>query len=185
MVDNIKAKQLFLLTHNTYFYNEIKYNAGDKNCSYNLVFKDNKASKIKKMKSADITSSYNALWEVIKSYEVNHTLQDKTALCNVMRRIIENFFTFIDKNKTEKLTETTNKILDQVIETTDKTIIKSLFKYLNDNSHNITDDLEIYQDDVTIEKYIELFKRVFDKTGYINHYNSMMGIESEVEDERN
>ena len=55
-------------------------------------------------------------------------------------------------------------------------ICKSLFYWINDGSHTITDDLFIDPYTDSIERYMEVFRQIFIKTGNEAHYNMMMGI---------
>lgn len=48
-----------------------------------------------------------------------------------------------------------------------------------EGSHNISDDLFIEIQEETIEKYLEVFKDVFEKTDNLEHYNMMMKVEKE------
>ena len=57
----------------------------------------------------------------------------------------------------------------------DKIVCHSLLSWVNDGSHNADDDLYITTDDGSIDNYLDIFKRIFDKSGHISHYNMMMG----------
>jgi wobble nucleotide-excising tRNase len=57
----------------------------------------------------------------------------------------------------------------------DKIICSSLFSWINDGSHFVNDDLYICAGDVTVQKYLEMFKGIFQESRHIEHYNMMMG----------
>ena len=61
----------------------------------------------------------------------------------------------------------------------EKEICCSLLCWVNDGSHCVPDDYSIIPDDGQVEKYLDVFKQVFEVTGHIQHYNMMMGIEFE------
>ena len=73
-------------------------------------------------------------------------------------------------------TELINKFED-----VEKPIVKSLLSYINDGSHSILDDLYISRDATANEKALNIFKQIFVKLGFKNHYNRMMN-ENDNED---
>lgn len=86
-----------------------------------------------------------------------------------MRRIIENYFKILGKYKDEDL-------LEKFEDYESKEICRSLISWINDGSHCIPDDLYVEVVDDSAERYQEVFKKIFDYTGHIEHYNMMMGI---------
>ena len=53
----------------------------------------------------------------------------------------------------------------------------TLLCWVNDGSHCVPDDCSLIPDQDQEEKYLEVFKRVFEVSGHEQHYNMMMGIE--------
>ena len=51
----------------------------------------------------------------------------------------------------------------------------SLLSWSNAGSHGVDDDLYIASES---EKHLSVFKTIFEKTKHIEHYNMMMGINS-------
>ena len=84
-----------------------------------------------------------------------------------MRRIIENYFKILGKYGDDDLINKFNNPQE-------KEICRSLISWINDGSHSIPDDLFIEQQDNIIDKYFDVFKRIFKKMGQIEHYNMMM-----------
>ena len=114
-----------------------------------------------KMKNP-ITSSYELLWQEIREI-------DKTSgitIQNTMRRIIEEYFRILGKYKDDDLVQKFDS-------EEKKQICKSLFSWINDGSHGMPDDLYIEMSDA-VEKYLQVFKDIFEKTDNIGHYNMMM-----------
>lgn len=56
----------------------------------------------------------------------------------------------------------------------DKLICQSLLAYINTGSHIINDDFHLSISNDMVDKYKEVFKKVFENTNQINHYNMMM-----------
>ena len=53
-------------------------------------------------------------------------------------------------------------------------LCNSLCSWINDGSHFSNDDIFVATDDETIEKYLDIFKRIFETQGHISHYKMMM-----------
>ena len=56
----------------------------------------------------------------------------------------------------------------------DQQVCASLFAWVNDGSHSAHDDLYVSVDDGVVERYLDVFKRVFEKTDHKAHYDMMM-----------
>jgi wobble nucleotide-excising tRNase len=178
IIKNIKAdigniRQLILLTHNVYFHKEVSFIDGKRTCDKTNFWILRKNEKVTGLQSFEmnnpIKSSYELLWQELKSDEVKSTL----TIQNIMRRIIENYFRLIGKYRDEYL------ILK--FETKEEQeICRSLISWINDGSHSINDDLYVELQDRTIEVYKNIFKDIFVKTKHEGHYNMMMNIIEET-----
>ena len=158
-------KQVFLMTHNVYFHKEITFvSKGYKTggISFWTVNKREDNSIIKKHLENPIQTSYDLLWQEIRDKENINSL----TIFNTLRRILEYYFKILGKVKDDNLL---NKF-----EGNDKIIGDSLMSWINDGSHLINDDIYIATDTETIEKYLEIFKRIFQEENQIEHYNMMM-----------
>lgn len=142
IIKNIKAdignvRQLILLTHNVYFHKEVSFIDGrTKTCNKTNFWILRKNDKVTGLQSFEmnnpIQSSYELLWQELKSDEVKSTL----TIQNIMRRIIENYFKLLGKYGDDDL------ILK--FETKEEQeICRSLISWINDGSHSINDDLYI------------------------------------------
>lgn len=161
-----EIKQIFILTHNVYFYKEIvfrgiKDNKKETKEKYFILSKKNEISSIKEYDKNPIETMYQLLWKELKDENIN-----KNTCCNTMRRILEYYFNIIGNKNYEK-------IINE-FEGNDKIICKSLISYINDNSHYINEELDIIFDDDIVQKYKRVFKEIFDKLGHIEHYNMMI-----------
>lgn len=163
-------KQLIILTHNVYFHKEVSFIDGktkDRNDTHFWILrKKNKISLIKPYeKNNPIQSSYELLWQEIKEKENNSGV----TIQNTMRRIIENYFSLLGKNRDDILIKKFDSKEEQ-------NICRSLLCWINDGSHCILDDMFIEIQGDTIDKYSDVFRQIFEKTDNIGHYNMMMGI---------
>ena len=166
-VGNIK--QLLVLTHNVYFHKEVSFVNGQEqkngNTNFWILRKKDKVSDIQSFEMDNpIKTSYELLWGEIRNREHN----SKISIQNTMRRIIENYFRILGKYGDDEL-------IGNFTEREDQNICRSLLCWVNDGSHSVADDLFIELQDDSIEKYLEVFKKVFFLTDHKGHYNMMMG----------
>lgn len=167
-------KQIFVLTHNVYFHKEVTFNTKRptkgkyKHETFWVVKKPNNRTEIIQHDYNPIKTSYELLWSELKG-------SDKSSLTiqNTLRRILENYFAILgNRNKDAIVCKFNGK---------DRLICQSLFSWINDGSHFTSDDLYVACDETTIEKFLQIFKKVFENENHISHYNMMMGITEEEE----
>lgn len=166
---NSNVKQIVLLTHNIYFHKEVSFIDGktkeNDDTWFWIIRKNDDVSSIQCFgKNNPIRGSYELLWDELKCSDQlsNVTIQ------NTMRRIYETYFRILGKFSD-------NEVLEKIDNPQDREICRSLLCWINDGSHCIPDDLHIgYQED-NREKYLQVFKLIFQKMGHIEHYNMMMG----------
>jgi len=167
-------KQLFILTHNIYFHKEVTFNRKRNSGALSeetfwLVKKNGKISSIEKQTENPIKTSYELLWdEVRKDTRNNATIQ------NTLRRILENYFKLLGSIPLDDLYKK--------FEGEDKVKCKALCSWINDGSHSSFDeDFYTPLDTTMIQRFLEIFRQIFQETGHIAHYNMMMGIDPEAE----
>lgn len=162
--------QVIILTHSLFFFHELlklKEGCEDKALKkeYRLLrVTKNTTSSANEINEADIRNDYESYWLVIKD-----CLSGKASSCvlpNMMRNILEFYFNFVHQKAKLK------KTLEEIGENDNE--FKPLFRYINRESHS--DAINI-NDFGTIDpvRYVEKFKQVFEKTGFDNHFNIMMG----------
>ncbi len=178
IIKNIKSdigniRQLILLTHNVYFHKEVSFIDGrtksDNKTNFWILRKNDKVTSLQSFAMENpIQSSYELLWQELKSEDVKSTL----TVQNIMRRIVENYFKLLGKYGDDDL------ILK--FETKEEQeICRSLISWINDGSHSINDDLYVELQDRTIGTYKKVFKDIFVLTNHEGHYNMMMGMAQE------
>lgn len=172
LFDEVRAgtgqiKQIFVLTHNVYFHKEVTYNSKRKAVAMNeetfwIIRKPGLVSKIEKQSTNPIKTSYELLWaEVRKEDRSNLSIQ------NTMRRILENYFKILGGVEFDALCA--------MFDGKEKTICKSLFSWVHDGSHFSHDDLYVSINDSTVDNYLKVFRKIFEKSGHAAHYRMMMG----------
>ena len=152
--------QIFILTHNLYFFNELFNRKKIENKKLFRITK-NHCSSIHEMRKNEIENEYQSYWTIIKDGDKDtHIL-----IANAMRNIIEYFFGFIDKSKS----------INNIFQKSELSHFKyNAFKrYMDRESHSTPDNI-FDTKDFNYEDWKKLFKEVFEKTGYSKHYESMI-----------
>lgn len=164
-------KQVFLLTHNLFFFHELLMlkNASNKCPAGYKLYRVAKSqfSLVYDLKRDELQNDYQMYWQVVKDSSSNPSYAHM--LPNAMRNILEHYFNFVHKKESLKQT------LEQLGQT--ESDFKPLFRYINRESHSDSINLVDFER-INAERYIEKFKQIFVETGFEEHYNSMMGIES-------
>lgn len=167
------TKQVFVLTHNVYFHKEVSFNKNRcadgrlKDETFWTVRKSNQQSKVRVHETNPIKTSYELLW-----IEVRNPDRDNLAIQNTMRRILENYFKILGNVDPDDICAH--------FEGKEKLICRSLFSWVNDGSHFAHDSLYVSIDNSMVESYLSVFKRIFEETKHIAHYNMMMGESEEA-----
>ncbi|MCX8093723.1 MAG: AAA family ATPase [Candidatus Goldbacteria bacterium] len=167
------VKQVFIFTHNAYFFKEVTFISSRESCYnkrldtiYYIVRKKNNISFLEKYEINPIKTSYQLLWDDIRNENI-----DCVSKQNSMRRIIEFYFKFL-----ASLNE--NDLIDK-FNGEEKNICQCLISWINVGSHEIIDDINFSISQENFDKFLEIFKKIFEYTGHISHYNMMMKINEE------
>jgi wobble nucleotide-excising tRNase len=160
--DRGALKQLIVLTHNVYFHKEVTCHPPKKaGMKFWVVKKRHGKSSIEAKAKNPVSSSYELLWQELHDSNLSHvTVQ------NTMRRILEQYFRMNGNLDVSKL--------DGDFTGKDRQLFRSLFSWVNAGSHDVVDDLYASSDDFTIEHYQDVFRKVFEQTNHIGHYDMMM-----------
>lgn len=164
-----RIKQVFVLTHNVYFYKEVIFDKkrGGTNArsdeSFWTVRKVNEVSTACKHSSIPVKTAYEMLWSPLR----NPNLMDQ-ALQNNMRRVLEYYFCFLGGSSFDEILG--------LFEGEEKIICRSLMSWMHDGSHSLPDDVFHTLDESAMQRYIDVFRGIFTKKGHASHYNMMMGL---------
>jgi wobble nucleotide-excising tRNase len=167
--------QIFVLTHNLYFYKEISFDRRPI-CSdfwHFKIMKMNNKTLIEGKNKKSINDDYSLMWETIKELKENLPINSSynILISNLMRRIIESYVNFIGYGK-----ESWAAILNE--EKADpKYYLKCAFiSTINDDSHKVSALDSIYYQKLSNEQPISLFNifaSIFKTIGK-EHYEKMM-----------
>ena len=160
---NGQVKQVVVLTHNIYFHKEVSFDhkrARDAKQTFWVVRKIDGVSTIKGFDRNPIRSSYELLWDEVRSPAPN-----MATIPNTLRRILENYFTIFGGVDRSEIVE--------LFDDDEKLICASLFSWINAGSHSIMDDLSVATDEGLATRYLKVFEKIFTKTNHEAHYRMM------------
>lgn len=164
-----KIRQVIVLTHNTQFHKEITYERhGEKNAAtkFFVIRKTHGGhSRLEQSKTNPVTSTYRALWVEVRRFRDDPSLP-AIGLENILRRIVENYFTTIGF--------IADSDLQAAFTMQERMVCRSLFAWMNDGSHTIIDDLHYAPSEITTATYLEVFRRLFEEASHFGHYTMMM-----------
>ncbi|WP_414898537.1 AAA family ATPase [Rhodovulum sp. YEN HP10] len=161
-------KQVFVLTHNIYFHKEVTFDkkrsaaTARSDETFWVVRKTSQRSELMPFTENPIKSSYEILWR-----EVRQKPPSDTAIQNVMRRILEHYFKFYGGITPETIVEK--------FDGKDKMICSTLLSWVNDGSHFATDDLYMACNPSQVDRYLNVFQRIFEESDHGGHFKMMMG----------
>lgn len=162
------VEQIFILTHNVFFHKEASFADGRtkilNDVNYWIISKDDNITSIRSFEENNpIKTSYELLWQELKT----NSSASSITIQNIMRRIIENYFSILGKDVDEKIVNSSDT-------TEDKMICRSLISWINDGSHSIPDDFYINSYTDSVERYKRVFRGIFIKMDHKAHYDMMM-----------
>lgn len=172
LIDDVRnkkgnIKQIFILTHNTYFHKEVSFNNGKGIArlldeSFWLVTKENETTKVIPKPNNPVKNSYEVLWEEVREKKDGGSI----TMRNTLRRILEDYFTILGNIGLEK-------IVDE-FDNEEKIICGSLISWLHNGPRFITESLHVDTSPATEKNYFNVFREIFNKTGHEAHYRMMM-----------
>lgn len=166
-------RQIFIFTHNLFFFHEIlRLRSQSNECppdfKLHRVFKAD-FSEVDGMARNEIQNDYQSYWNLVRDALEGRV--PSAVLPNVMRNILEYYFNFVHQR------ERLNKALAEI--SSEQLDFKPLERYINRGSHsdaiNISDFGEIDPN-----RYVEMFRMVFYKTGFEDHFEKMMRLRGAV-----
>lgn len=169
--NDTNIKQVILLTHNVYFHKEVSFiDKNSRNENTFWILRKNKNGTFGKYYGNDnpIKSSYELLWADLRAQKDEKL---SVSIQNIMRKILETYFTVFGDY------DYTDRVLKKIKDKDEKEIARSLLCWVNEGSHIPADDVFVALIDDQADRYMEVFRKIFDTLGQIGHYNMMMRID--------
>ncbi len=172
---NPNISQVFVLSHNLYFYKEVSFNKRPictKFWHYRIT-KTNNISEISGSYNTTVFDDYSLLWQTLKDIKSNLPTDSSLniVVANTMRRVIESFVNFIGLGRSSW-----GALLTENSEEPSYYIKCSFISTINDESHKVTALDSIYFQKIINEQpqlLFDVFKEIFISIGK-EHYELMM-----------
>jgi len=172
---NQNIEQVFILTHNLYFYKEVCFDRRPICTDYKhyKISKNNNLTQIVGQSKKFLTDDYSLLWETVKRIKTNlpQNSSSNILIANSMRRIIESYVRFIGLGNDSWSSLLSNDASDPSY------LIKSSFiSTINDESHSVSVLDSVYYQRISSEQpqlLFDIFKDIFKEIGK-EHYELMM-----------
>lgn len=173
---NQNISQVFLFTHNFYFYKEVSFSRRlicTDYWHYNVI-KINNITQIKDGYNKTIEDDYSLLWNTLKESKKNIDLStNNIMISNTMRRILETYINFVGIGADPW------QLISNEDTNSSSYYIKSAFiSIINEESHKVFLDSTYYHKITKEHPQIlyDIFKDIFKVIGK-SHYEQMMGEE--------
>ncbi|WP_180957488.1 AAA family ATPase [Brevibacterium antiquum] len=165
-----RLEQVFLLTHNAYFFKESEFtpkgiSPGDRSFFVLTKGADGRTT-YKHYEQSPIKSNYTQLWNQVRAASKSENPEMSAWLPNAMRRIIENYFQIAGGLDTDK-------VIARIPES-DRWACQALLSWYNDGSHTSPWDIDYSSISSDATTHIRAFQRVFEASGHAAHYEMMM-----------
>lgn len=163
-------RQVVVLTHNVYFHKEVtqvRFNDTSQGRAYYVINKSlHSPSSIELYQNNPISTEYERLWGEIRRAIAGESTS-VVGLENILRRILESYFRILGGGIWED--EMASRL-----DPHERPILNSLFNWVNEGSHSIFEDVHYSPGKPSLERYLNVFRRVFEVTGHQGHYTMML-----------
>ena len=177
---NSNIEQIFILTHNFYFYKEVSFDRRpiNKNIYHHIIEKTDSVSKITYSgNNSRIKNDYSMMWENLKSLKasIGTDKSQNVMLANTMRRVIDTYIDFVGMKRAGS--SITWSAISAFTEGSPEYIVESAFiSFINDESHGVAALDDMYYDSIVKQEpavIFAAFKALFKEIG-ASHYEYMM-----------
>jgi len=177
---NTAIEQVFILTHNLYFYKEVSFEKRPicTNRWHFKISKLNNQTRVEGDYNKLIHDDYSLMWNTLKDIKKNLP-EDKSLniiISNSMRRVLESYVNFIGISK-----EAWGAVLDENKEAPEYIVKCAFISMINDESHKVSALDDVYYQKIGNEQpqiLFNVFKEIFRTIGK-HHYELMMDEEIE------
>lgn len=171
---NDGIEQVFIFTHNLYFYKEVSFEKRPicTNYWHYRITKTNNQTRIIGGRDKTIYDDYSMLWNIIKDTKQGGADKSQNIIiANVMRRIIDSYVNFMGLG-----TDAWGALIENA-EDPNYYVKCAFISTINDDSHKVTPFDSVYYQKIANEEpnvLFESFEEIFLSIG-AEHYNKMMG----------
>jgi len=161
------VKQVFILTHNTEFHRLLSQRKRNDEVHYYKLVKRGGVTRVLSYGIENpVKSDYETQWEELRMLKAGHSVPNAQT---AMRKILEAYFVRLGGYNKYELIE---KYFSDNAE--ERIVGVTLLKLMDEGSHGASDDFYVGDMDEVNWRYLEVFKRLFEKSGHLAHYEMMM-----------
>ncbi|WP_187488601.1 AAA family ATPase [Duffyella gerundensis] len=165
------AGKVLVLTHSLFFFQEMVLSSGGRPAGkvppdwrlYRLA--KQRYSSISLVTEKELMNDYQALWYVLRKAKDDGP--SGVIIPNTMRQILEYYFSF--SGKSDRL----YSVLATLAREYREPRFNAFYRFINRHSHADSRNIRL-QEETPAALYIEMFERVFERTGDSDHYHMMM-----------
>jgi len=175
---NLNINQVFILTHNYYFYKEIAMEKRPicKQQSHYLISKNSNNKTIVSKRKYKERDDYSLMWETIRNAKetLNDSVKEQNILlANLFRRVLESYSNFLGLGNDAWATLLNDKDKDS----TEYYLKCAFISMINDESHKVSPFDSMYFQKIHNEnpsKLFDVFESIFIGINGKEHYDKMM-----------
>ena len=177
---NPTIEQLFILTHNYYFYKEVSFSRRPINTSvkHHVLEKVNNVTNVTSSENCTIKNDYTMMWDNLKKCKASAS-SDKSQnvmIANTMRRVIDTYMEFTGCKRGEATTATWTALNSYTDGSPEQIVASAFISFVNDESHAVTVFDDMYYTNLINQEPLVIFtvfKSLFENIGK-EHYEMMM-----------
>lgn len=165
-----RIEQVIVLTHNVYFHKEIAHvrqgDSGGSRTFFLIRKRPSTPSVVESSRSNPVETEYGRLWAEVRR-AIDGEAINIIGLENILRRILESYFRIMGGGIWDDE-------ITPLLSTEEQHVFRALFRWVNDGSHSVVEDVYYSQSPIGQDVYLRVFERVFDVTGHSAHYRMML-----------
>ncbi|MBR2451277.1 MAG: AAA family ATPase [Paludibacteraceae bacterium] len=177
---NPTIEQLFILTHNYYFYKEVSFSRRPINTSvkHHVLEKINNVTNVTSSENCTIKNDYTMMWDNLKKCKASASLDksQNVMIANTMRRVIDTYMEFTGCKRGEATTATWTALNSYTDGSPEQIVASAFISFVNDESHAVTVFDDMYYTSLINQEPLVIFtvfKSLFENIGK-EHYEMMM-----------
>ena len=160
-------EQVIVLTHNKEFYRLLSQRKKNDQVHYYKLMKDDGVSRVLSCGIDNpMKSDYAMQWEELRMLKAGHSVPNAQT---AMRKIVDAYFVRLGGYGKYELIE---KYFSDNAE--ERITAMTLLKLMDEGSHGVSDESYVGDMEEVNRRYLKVFKRLFEKTGHLAHYEMMM-----------
>lgn len=174
-----RIEQVVVLTHNVYFHKEIAHlrqgESGGNRTFFLIRKRPSTPSTVESSRKNPVETEYGRLWAEVRR-AIDGEAMNIIGLENILRRILESYFRIMGGGIWDDE-------ITPLLNTEERHVFQALFRWVNDGSHSVVEDVYYSQSPIGQDVYLQVFERIFVVTKHEAHYRMMLYGKKSLEEE--